>query len=84
MEKTAELNGYKVRSYGDLVAVATLLAMLMSVVVWGLKLEAELNEVRNDLIVVQRQVGNGILPRAEERVRHLEEDLKQHIDRDHQ
>jgi hypothetical protein len=91
-DNSARLNGYKPRSYGDIVAVATLLAMLMSVVVWGIKLEGELNEVRNDLIRVQAQVGQGILPRAEERIRHLENDLEDHLEnaledhleRDHQ
>lgn len=74
-EHTASLNGYRPRSYGDLVAVATLLAMLVSVVGWGLKLEGELNDVRNDLIRVQSQVGQGILPRAEERIESLRRDL---------
>ena len=75
LHRTAKLNGYRPRSYGDLVAVATLLAMLVSVVAWGLKLEGELNQVRNDLAEVQGQVGNGILPRAEERIESLRRDL---------
>ena len=83
-DNSAKLNGYKPRSYGDIVAVATLLAMLMSVVVWGIKLESELNTVRDDLTQVQKQVGQGILPRAEERIRALEHDLDEHLDRDHQ
>ena len=74
-EHTAKLNGYRPRSYGDLVAVATLLAMLVSVVAWGLKLEGELNEVRNQLMRVQAQVGEGILPRAEERIESLRRDI---------
>ena len=75
-DKSANLNGYKVRSYGDLVAVATLLAMLMSVVVWGLKLEGELNAVREDVQQNSRQVGNGILPRAEERIKRLQSEVQ--------
>ena len=75
LQPTAHLNGYRPRSYGDLVAVATLLAMLVSVVGWGLKLEGELNDVRNDLVRVQGQVGHGILPRAEERIESLRRDL---------
>lgn len=79
MEKSAHLNGYRPRSYGDLVAVATLLAMLVSVVAWGLKLEGELNEVRsnyaNRIAVLEAKVGNGILPRAEERIESLRRDL---------
>ena len=66
------LNGYKIRSWGDLVAVATLLAMLLATVAWGLKLESELNELRsghnNRLINLEARVANGILPRAEERI----------------
>ena len=76
-DKTGALNGYKPRSYGDLVALASLVAMLLSVVAWGLKLEDELNRVRDDLTVVRAQVGEGILPRAEERIRHLEEDVRE-------
>ena len=83
-DKSGKLNGYRPRSYGDLVAVATLLAMLMSCVIGGIKLEGELNDVRSDLTRVQGQVGQGILPRAEERIRHLEADLEDHVDRDHE
>ena len=75
LERTSKLNGYRPRSYGDLVAVATLLAMLVSVVAWGLKLEGELNQVRNQLMRTQTQVGQGILPRAEERIESLRRDL---------
>ena len=75
MDQTAKLNGYKPRSYGDLVAVATLLAMLVSVVAWGLKLEDELNQVRDRVTMVQSQVGQGILPRAEERIESLRRDV---------
>lgn len=85
MEHTTRLNGYKPRSYGDILAVASLIAMLISVVGWGLKLEGELNAVRDNLARVQMQVGRGVLPRAEERIetmRHdleeLEEDLEGH------
>lgn len=75
MESSPKLNGYRPRSYGDLVAVATLLAMLLSVVGWGLKLEAELNQVRDDLMQARAQIGQGILPRAEERIEGLRRDL---------
>lgn len=90
----ARLNGYRVRSWGDLVAVATLLAMLMGVVAWGLKLESELNDVRSSyghrLANLEGRVANGILPRAEERIRsherrieHLEMEVDKHVDREH-
>ena len=62
---------------------SVLLAMLMSVVVWGLKLEGELNSVRNDVSELKARVGTGILPRAEERIRHLEQEMDEHKDEDH-
>ncbi len=85
-DNSVKLNGYKARSYGDLVAVATLLAMLISVVAWGLKLEGELNGVRDThnarLANLEARVSNGILPRAEERIRDHDdeiEDIKERI-----
>ena len=76
-DKTAKLNGYKPRSYGDIVAVATLLTLFISCVAWGLKLEGELNAVRDKVFVLESKVGNGILPRAEERIKHLERDVNE-------
>lgn len=75
MEQSAKLNGFKPRSYGDIVAIASLLTMLVAVIAWGLKLEDELNQVRDRLVVVQGQVGQGILPRAEERILSLRRDV---------
>ena len=72
MEKTGQLNGFKPRSYGDVVAIAALTSMFLSVVMWGLKLEAKLEVVQKEVAVLQAQVGNGILPRAEERVNQLQ------------
>lgn len=64
--------GLALRNWGDLLAVATLLAMLLGVVAWGLKLEGELNSVRDDtnhrLSNLESRVADGILPRAEERI----------------
>jgi hypothetical protein len=86
-EKTRRLNGLQPRSYGDLVAVAVILSMLVSVVAWGLKLEGELNTLREQVMTHKAQLGNGILPRSEERIRYLEdrlEDLSDHLeDHDH-
>ena len=77
MEQTGKLNGYKPRSYGDVIAIATLLTLFVSVVAWGLKLEGELNAVRDSygqrIATLEAKVGNGILPRAEERIRFLED-----------
>ena len=72
MEKTGQLNGFKPRSYGDLVAIASILAMFMSVVLWGLKLEARNDHLREEVMEIKSRIGNGILPRAEERIRGLE------------
>ena len=82
MEKTLKTNGLKVRSYGDIVAVATLLAMLLSVVAWGLKLEGELNTLRDThggrISALEGRVADGILPRAEERINHHDDKFRDH------
>lgn len=77
-DKRVGLNGYKIRSYGDLLAVALLISLLLSVVAWGLKLEGELNDVRNDVNAVQARVADGILPRAEERIDGHARELSEH------
>ena len=77
-----KLNGYAVRSWGDLIAVATLISMLLACVGWGLKLEQELNDLRasygNRIANLEARVADGILPRAEERIESLREDLQEH------
>ena len=86
VEASGKLNGFKPRSYGDIVAVAALLTMFISVVAWGLKLEGELNQVRNQVMILTAQVSRGILPRAEERIRALErelDDLKEQVNNEH-
>ena len=75
MEHSPRLNGFKPRSYGDVIAVATLLAMFMSVVTWGLKLEGEVDLLREQLSQTRSQVGNGILPRAEERIDAMQKEI---------
>jgi hypothetical protein len=71
------------------VTVATLLALFVGVLQWGLKLEEELNVERQaraqserDLLrriaVLERRVGEGILPRAEERIEALDDELNEH------
>ena len=75
MEKTSQLNGFKPRSYGDVVAIAALTSMFLSVVMWGLKLEAKLEVVQKEVGVLQAQVGNGILPRSEERLSQVQRRL---------
>ena len=67
-----KLNGLAVKSWGDIIAVATLLSMLLATVGWGLKLEGELNELRSSygtrIANLEARVADGILPRAEERI----------------
>lgn len=72
MDQSGKLNGYKPRSYGDVIAIATLLTLFVSCVAWGLKLEGEVNALRDEVMSLKGQVGNGILPRAEERIRYLD------------
>ena len=72
MEHTKALNGYKPRSYGDVVAIATLISMLLAVIAWGLKLESSLDATRTDITNLRIEVAKGILPRADERIKALE------------
>ncbi len=74
-DRSAGLNGYKIRSYGDLVAVATLLALFVGVLAWGLKLEARLDVVRDEMMRMNRAIAPGVLPRAEERIDSLQREL---------
>lgn len=84
-------SGLRVKSWGDVVAVSTLLAMLLAVIMWGLKLESELNVERQinttqaaEIAELKAQVGNGILPRAEERITSLERRMDRHDERTHE
>ena len=64
--------GLAIKNWGDVVAIATVLAMLLGTVAWGLKLEEELNHLRDEsshrLSALEARVADGILPRAEERI----------------
>ena len=57
-----------------------MLSLLLGVLAWGLKLEGELNQVRDEVQELKEQVGNGILPRAEERIEALHDELEDHKD----
>ena len=81
--RTNEKNGYRIRGWGDVLTIAVLVSLFLGVVAWGLKLEGELNAVRDDVAELREQVGNGILPRAEERIESLEKELDEHKDDDH-
>lgn len=81
--KTLNVNGYRPRSWGDIVAIATLMALFVGVLSWGLKLEARIDTITDRQIDISRQVGEGILPRAEERIRHLEKRMESHEQQEH-
>ena len=95
IEKSIKPKGYKIRSWGDLAAVATvvsvLLAMLLSTVWWGLKLESELNVERNARIVLERKVARleakvqaGILDVARSEINDIRQDdreIKRRLER---
>ena len=51
-------NGYTPRSWGDLLAVATICSMLLAVVAWGLKLEGRLEAIRQHQMELTREVAN--------------------------
>jgi hypothetical protein len=94
-DRSKKLNGYKVRSWGDLAAVVTtisvMLAMLISTVLWGLKLESELNVERNARISLERKVArnstkidSGILDVARSEINDIRQDdreIKRRLER---
>ena len=88
MDHSKGLNGYKPKSYGDLLAVATLIAMLMSTVAWGLKLENKIDAARDDntelrveIAKLRVEIAKGILPRADERIKALDIRIE-HLEKD--
>lgn len=68
-------NGFAIKSWGDVVAVSTLFALFLSVVAWGLKLENDRDALELRIAQLERQVGNGVLPRADERINDLRRDF---------
>jgi len=92
IEKSIKPNGYAVRSWGDIVAVATLLAMFLGCVAWGLKLEArndtlqivhtaDIQRLTAEVSALKIIISRGILPRAEERIDRIDEFDKRMIER---
>lgn len=92
LEKTLKTNGYKLKSWGDVGALVSILAptlaMIVGVIWWGLKLEAKIesfattNQARHNTLLTEigelkRQVGRGVLPRAEERINSLQHRVEQ-------
>ena len=79
MEKTLQPNGYKPKSYGDIISIAVLISMLLSTVLWFLKLDARNENLANMLILMQARtskietkVDSGILDIAAERIATLQ------------
>ncbi len=82
-------NGFSIRGWGSLASfaavVSVLLALFIGTLQWGLKLEDEVNRERARISYLEARiaalevkVGNGILPRAEERIEALRHDLDEH------
>lgn len=73
--------------------MSAILVVAVACILWGLKLETELNTERSVNTSQARRIErlevmmeNGILPRAEERIQHLNQEIdehKEHHDRDH-
>ena len=80
-----QFSRFGLSSWSDVAALGSLLLLGIGFLNWGLKLESEINEVRQENTLLRReitelkaQVGNGILPRAEERIRSLENRMDRH------
>ncbi len=82
IEKTFKPNGFAIRSWGDILAVLSIAILLIAFIQWNLKIESELNvlrdgtardvaSIRADIGEIKAQIGTGILPRAEERLESL-------------
>ena len=69
LEHTGHLNGYKPRSFGDVLLAAT---FIISGLVWGIKLEINQDAMERDIQRVEVEVAKGVLPRADERLRAIE------------
>jgi hypothetical protein len=66
------------------VSIASLSVMFISVLMWGLKLEARLEVANRDIYSLntsiaafRAQIASGILPRAEERINRLQDRVKE-------
>lgn len=76
VDKSLKPNGFAIKSWGDVIAVVSMAGLIIGVLTWGLKLEGEINALRDTQANLLRQVGNGILPRAEERIKYLEREVE--------
>jgi hypothetical protein len=95
MEDTGvHLNGYKIRSWGDLAALSSLIGIILTLFVsclfWGLKLESELNVERQvnsqqaeRIASLEAQVNSGILSISRSEIDNLKDRMARHEDNDH-
>lgn len=65
-------NGFAIRTWSDIGVLVLLITFILSGLIWGMKLEGRYDKLQEQYKELARQVGNGILPRAEERIRNLE------------
>jgi hypothetical protein len=94
-DKSWKPNGFKIRSWGDIAALAAvvtpLLVVAIACILWGLKLEGELNveRQRNNVLerrvaANERQLSKGILSLAESEISNIREDdreIKRRLER---
>ncbi|MCP5014718.1 MAG: hypothetical protein GY938_05465 [Ketobacter sp.] len=84
--------GYAVRGWRDLASVSTIVASLLTVLIacilWGLKLESELNEERNARVNLEQRVSRntakidvGVLSVAKTEINHIKETDRDHLRR---
>jgi hypothetical protein len=62
---------FKVRTLSDLQALLSLGVVLIGGIVWGIKLESNIEKQREEVATVRTTLARGILPLAEERLASL-------------
>jgi hypothetical protein len=60
-------------NWGELYSILVVLVFFIGVIGWFLKLENRVEQMQNTIIELKIQVGRGILPVAEERLKALDE-----------
>ena len=69
---------FGLHSWSDVTSLGSLILLGIGVIAWGLKLEARIDAQDRRIDTLEAQVGNGILPRAEERIHALERRMDRH------
>jgi len=73
-------NGFRIKSWSDVVAIAALCAIFLGVITWGLKLEARNDALALRISAIEQRVADGILPRSEERIATNKSDIAENGD----